>query len=140
MALLPIASKVMESLIDDHIRLYIDKQTVLAPQEHGFRPGHSCTTNLLTAMEDWTQAVDHNTPVDVVYLDFSKAFDRVNHKVLLRKLSEMGIGGNLHRWLTDYLSGRSYQVRVNRTCLLHYMPPAGYHRVPFWGLFCFYYL
>ena len=66
-------------------------------------------------MKDWTQAVDHNTPVDVVYLDFSKAFDRVNHKVLLRKLSKMGIIGNLHRWLTDYLSGRSYQVRVNGT-------------------------
>ena len=68
----------------------------LPPEQHGFISGKSCTTQLLEYMEDITQAIDNGDDVDVIYLDFCKAFDRVPHTRLLRKLHGYGIRGELY--------------------------------------------
>jgi hypothetical protein len=63
--------------------------------QHGFRKGHSCATQLIEVMEQWTEDVDKKNSIDVKYLDFQKAFDTVPHKRLIHKLKGYGISGNI---------------------------------------------
>ena len=70
---------------------------------------------MLEALNDWTAYVDKNIPVDVVYLDFSKAFDRVSHRKLCYKLRTVGIHPRIIDWIRAFLSERTYRVRINRT-------------------------
>ena len=72
----------------------------------------SCKTNLTEFLEFVTSHLDHKTPVDAIYLDSSKAFDKVPHKRLLLKLKVIGIKGQLLEWISDWLSSRSQQVQV----------------------------
>ena len=111
--MLSCVSKVLEGLIDDHIRSHLVATNFLSPAQHGFRSAHSCTTNLLLAQESWSQAIDSGGGVDVVYLDFAKAFDRVDHTILLHKLAGCGVSGSLLAWLQDYLRNRKFRVRVH---------------------------
>ena len=114
-ALLSSVSKVLEMLVHDCLSSHLESNNFLSPDQHGFRKGRSCTTNLLTAADDWTKAADHHWPVDVIYFDFSKAFDRVNHTVLYRRLQELNIQDPLLSWLKSYLANRSFRVRVNNS-------------------------
>ena len=70
----------------------------------------SCVTQLLSVLHDVGLNLDRNIQTDVIYLDFSKAFDIVDHNILLAKLNAYGISGNLLSWLTNYLSGRFQRV------------------------------
>ena len=119
-ALLSLLSKVMESIIDDGIRKFLNISNFLTPEQHGFRKGRSCLTNLLSATDDWSKEADSGNSVDVIFLDFSKAFDKVPHSRLFEKLENCGITGRLLSWLKDYLTDRSYQVRVNRELSSHH--------------------
>ncbi|KAJ3651470.1 hypothetical protein Zmor_017508 [Zophobas morio] len=73
------------------------------------------TTNLLQCIDDWTKAFESRIPVDVIYLDFSKAFDRIPKRRLLLKLRSYGVTGTLLSWIEAYLSTRSFKVRVGQT-------------------------
>ena len=68
---------------------------------------------MLTAIDYWTKALEQRIPVDVVYLDFKKAFDSVPHTRLLTKLQAYGIGGKLYNWLCNYFIGRKQKVVLN---------------------------
>ena len=71
----------------------------------------SCLTNLLSFLEDVTsKAIDEGKPLDVIYLDFSKAFDKVPHKRLLHKIESQGISGNVATWISEWLSDCKQQV------------------------------
>ena len=83
------------------------------PNQHGFTTRKSCITQLLTAMEHWTQSLDSGTCTDVIYLDIKKAFDTVPHARLLTKLKAYGIRGDLLQWITNYLTGRKQCVVLN---------------------------
>ena len=75
--------------------------------------GKSCVTNLLEFLEDITQAIDNGDDVDIICLDFCKAFDKVPHKHLLQKLHGYGIRGKIHGWVKEFHSGREQRVIVN---------------------------
>lgn len=111
-ALLSIISKVLESLVDDYLRAYLHRTEFFTNQQHGFRTGHSCTTNLLLAQDSWTSSVDAGQGIDVIYLDFAKAFDSVDHSILLRKVRLTGVPSTISDWLGNYLADRSFHVRV----------------------------
>ena len=81
--------------------------------QHGFVPGKSTTTALLSYTNDLTFSIDNGRCVDVVYLDFSKAFDSVRHDYLINKLSKVGIRDHLLSWLIDYFSNRTQIVNVH---------------------------
>ena len=79
----------------------------------GFVCNKSCLTNLLENFEDWTSAVDQGYGADVVYLDYSKAFDSVPHHRLISKLEAYGVCGNLSLWLSNFLTDHFQRVVVN---------------------------
>ena len=81
--------------------------------QHGFLPRKSCMTQLLCALNDWTEALDRGKSVDVLYLDFKKAFDSVPHARLLKKVQAHGFRGDLFNWIQDFLKGRKQRVSVN---------------------------
>ena len=99
-SLLPIVSKVLERCIFNNIRDHLFQRIHI--NQDGFLPGKSCVTNLLDALEYIGSILDQGGQVDTIYLDMSKAFDRINHQRLLHKLTNSGIGGNLLKWFQSY--------------------------------------
>ena len=105
--------KVLESILRDNIVNHLNTHTLLLQSQHGFTKGKSCLTNLLSFLEDVTKAIDEGKPLDVIYLDFSKAFDKVPHKRLLHKIESHGISGNVAAWIGEWLCDRKQQVVLN---------------------------
>ncbi|MCP3668106.1 MAG: reverse transcriptase family protein, partial [Gammaproteobacteria bacterium] len=104
--------KTMEDIIDRAMKSHLAKYRLLSTAQHGFLAKHSCTTQLLECVNDWTLALSRKSPVDVVYLDFSKAFDSVSHAKLLHKCEQYGFTGKLLAWIRAFLVGRYMRVRV----------------------------
>ena len=105
--------KLMESVIRDHIMDFFTGNNIISESQHGFVPGRSCSTQLLECLDRWTNALDQGKSADVVYLDFSKAFDSVPHQPLIRKLHALGIRGKILDWCESFLVGRRQRVVVN---------------------------
>ena len=112
-SLLPIVSKVLERCV--FTRLYIHLKCLITDLQHGFMKNRSCVTQLLSVLHAIRLNLDKNIQTDVIYLDFAKAFDSVDHKILLAKLKAYGISGQLLSWLADYLSGRVQRVVLEGT-------------------------
>lgn len=105
--------KLLEHIILKHITTFLAHERVLSPCQHGFRQGMSTVTQLLELIHDLSLSVDHQKQTDLIMLDFSKAFDRVPHTKLLKKL-EATIGkGPISDWIKDYLSNRSQYVQIH---------------------------
>ena len=92
----------MESRIREVWKFW-DERKLILPSQLGFIPGSSCTSQLLQSLDDVTSAVDQGQLIDVVYLDFKKAFNSVPHVRLLGKLSALGIKGTLNDWICSFL-------------------------------------
>jgi len=80
--------------------------------QHGFRQGRSCETQLLLTIHDLAKNLDNNLQTVVIFLDFAKAFDKVDHSCLLHKLDHYGIRGDLLFWLENFLTQRTQRVIV----------------------------
>ena len=104
----------MESILRDVIVSHFNDNHLYAECQHGFRKRRSCITQLLEVIEDLTQILDSKEPIDIVYLDFRKAFDTVPHERLLNKLQAYGIVGNVSRWIRQFLIGRCQSVHVGK--------------------------
>ena len=105
--------KVFESILKDGITEFFATNHLLADEQYGFRAGRSCATQLLFAMDNWTDALQQGIPIDVIYLDFSKAFDSVPHQRLLVKLKAYGVQGKLLNWIEAFLTHRQQRVVIN---------------------------
>ena len=97
----------LDALLD-----FTEKNDIISCEQHGFQKKCSCTTQLLECIADWTKAYEDKTRggTDVIYLDFSKAFDSVPHQRLIYKLHQLGIRGNLLQWIKAFLVGRRQRV------------------------------
>ena len=105
--------KVFERVLRAKIVEYIESNNFLSPDQHGFRSGHSCLTQLLTHFQLILDILETGANADVLYLDFAKAFDKVDHKRLLRKLKSIGISDKVLNWLNSFLSNREQTVIIN---------------------------
>ena len=92
---------------------HLENLHLIYESQHGFRRGRSCLSNILTFLEKATKAVDDGLSLDVIYLDLAKAFDKVPHERLLRKLVSHGIEGEVWHWLENWLKGREQRVCID---------------------------
>ena len=111
-SLTSVCCKVIESIIKDDLVLHLKTNNLVNPSQHGFTKNRSCTTNLLEFLEDVTKEVDSGKNVDVVYLDFAKAFDKVPKVRLLNKLKAHGVEGDVAAWIEAWLTDRKQRVVV----------------------------
>ena len=111
-SLTSVVCKAMERVIRDRIMSHLLEHRLLDQEQHGFVPRRSCTTNLLESADLLTKVFADRGWLDVLYLDFAKAFDTVSHRKLLVKLEAYGISGNILRWIRQFLSNRKQRVVV----------------------------
>ena len=112
-SLTSVVCKLMETLIRDSLVTHMEENHLVCHQQHGFRAGRSTTTQLLSTLEVWTRILDEGGCVDTVFMDFMKAFDKVPHRRLLRKLEGYRVTRNVLAWIDDFLSERHRRVVVN---------------------------
>ena len=112
-SLTSVVGKLLETLIRDHMVEFLVKHKLINTSQHGFLKARSCLTNLLCFLEEITKWVDDGSPVDVVYLDFQKAFDKVPHQRLLLKLKAHGIVNDVINWIEKWLTHRRQRVIVD---------------------------
>ena len=102
--------KVFESMLRDSIVGHLKENKLIRDSQHGYMKNRSCLTNLLQFLETVTDYIDKGYPIDVIYLDFQNAFDKVPHRRLMHKLTALGIGGKVWNWIRDWLLGREQRV------------------------------
>jgi len=112
-SLISVPCKIMECIIKDDSISFLEAFKKLNSYQHGFTRKRSCLTNLLELLEAWTQALDEGYGVDVVFLDYRKAFDTVPHKRLIEKLKSFGLNVQLVEWIAEFLRDRKLRVRVH---------------------------
>ncbi|GAB0208567.1 mitochondrial enolase superfamily member 1 [Grus japonensis] len=103
----------MEQLILGVINKHVEEKKVIGSGLHGFTKGKSCLTNLIAFYDGTTGWVDEGRAVDVVYLDFSKAFDTVSHNILIDKLRKCGLDEWTVRWVENWLNDRAQRVVIS---------------------------
>ena len=112
-SLLPICGKMFEKLIFNEMFKIFNENNLISPKQSGFTPGDSCINQLISITHEIYESLDAWLEVKSVFLDISKAFDKVRHEGVLFKLSQNGISGNLLKLLTDFLKNRKQRVTLN---------------------------
>ena len=97
---------VLETIIKEWIQKYLDANEILKTSQHSFRPFRLCLTKLLSFLDYVTEQLDAGEAVDIIYLDFSKALDKVPHMRLVHKMLEYKIHCHLVNWVENWLSNR----------------------------------
>jgi hypothetical protein len=105
-----IAAKILDNIVADE--LFDRFESKIIPQQHGFFRKRSTVTNLANYTEKLQRSLDKTSQTDVIYTDFSKAFDKVNHHRLIKKLRDFGIGGVMLKWMESYIVGRTQFVQI----------------------------
>ena len=112
-SLTSVICKLLESIIRDHIMDFLIKHKLINSSQHGFLKSKSCLTNVLCFFEEIAKWVDEGSPVDIIYLDFQKAFDKVPHQRLILKLKSHGIGISILNWIEQWPTDRRHRVVVD---------------------------
>lgn len=114
-SVLPVVVKIFEKLIHRQLYDYLMENNILSANQFGFRPHHSTQDVLVSIVEKWRKSLDSDDLVGALFVDLSKAFDMVDHDILLRKLWSYGVVGDEHAWFRSYLvSNRRQIVRINK--------------------------
>ena len=105
--------KTLEHILHNNRLKFLTINSKISSLQHGFRKGHSCQTQLLTTVHDWSRSKDSGNSTHAVFLDFAKAFDSVPHQRLFLKLESVGIRGKLLQWIRNFLLDRYQQVLID---------------------------
>ena len=112
-SLTSIIVKLIEDIIRNKITKHLEENTLLLNSQHGFQRNRSCISNFLEFYDKVSQDYDFYKSLDIVFLDFKKAFDKVSHNKLLSKLKNYGIDGKLLKWIKNWLKDRKQRVVIN---------------------------
>ena len=112
-SLTSVPSKILEHIIASNIMDHLDKHNILYEYQHGFRSKRSCETQLIMTIQDLAESLNKKKQIDMIILDFAKAFDKVPHNRLIAKLSHYGLHTNVINWIKDFLSDRKQRVMID---------------------------
>ncbi|CAM5166679.1 unnamed protein product [Natator depressus] len=112
-SLTSVPGKIMEQVLKESTLKHLEERKMIRNSQHGFTKGKSCLTNLIAFYDKITGSVDEGKAVDVLFLDFSKAFDTVSHSILARKLKKYGLDEWTIRWIESWLDCRAQRVVIN---------------------------
>ena len=104
--------KQLEHIIAGYLRQVWDKNDWLYKRQHGFRPGYSCESQVITVCQNTADSLDEGVGIDAIIIDFSKAFNLVPHDRLLMKLAASGVDSRVVVWVKEFLVGHTQWVRV----------------------------
>ena len=107
--------KIFERVVREKLVNYLEENKIIHENQHGFRKNCSCLTQLLSHTDKILEYCSKGAEVDTIYVDYAKAFDKIDHDILLKKLKLYGIDGKYHRWITNFLVGRKQFVFVDNT-------------------------
>ena len=133
-SLLPICSKIFERIIYNNTYNYLIDNNLISQNQSGFKRGDSCINQLISITHDILNSLDEGLEVRGVFLDISKAFDKVWHEGLIYKLQQNGISGELLNILIDFLSNRKQRL-VMVEALTGLMLKLLYHKAQSWDLY-----
>ena len=112
-SLISIVVKLLECFIYIKTSSLLSENNSLTSSQRGLQSKHSCQTQLLQVVKDWSSTINRNYRTHAIFLDFSKAFDSVSHERLLLKLEHIGIHGCLLNWICSFLIGREQCVIID---------------------------
>ena len=112
-SILPVMSKVLEKVVSSQLSTYLEENNLLSKYQFGFRKDHSTIACLLNIVEDIRDNIEKGKQTGLVSIDLSKAFDTVDHGILLTKLKLMGLQPAAMKWFENYLQGRKQRVKYN---------------------------
>ena len=112
-SVLPVLSKIFERHILKTLSEYLYTNNLISDSQSGFRSKHSCSTAMQHLYSQWIESQKSRHSLVLLFLDFRKAFDTVNHNLLIKKISSLGISGHLLSLLNSYLAGRTQCVKIN---------------------------
>ena len=107
--------KISEKVVRQDIIQHLDFNGLWDSRQHGSRAGRSTVSQLLCHYDTILVAMEQGHNMDTIYLDFSKAFDKVDHSILLQKVKNVGICGNLGNWIGSFLLNRTQSVKVGNS-------------------------
>jgi hypothetical protein len=114
-SILPIFSKIFERVMYNRLLSYLDAKKILTQNQYGFREKHSTYMALLSLVDDISEEMNNKNYSIGIFIDLSKAFDTINHKLLIAKLNHYGIRGMVLDWFVSYLTNRTQTVNINNT-------------------------
>ena len=112
-SVISVVAKVFERIVYDQLYNFLSTEGIISDQQSGFRSLHSTVSALLEATDSWAFNIDRGYVNAVVFLDLKKAFDTVDHEILLAKMSRYGIQGTSLDWFKSYLTNRTQRCSVN---------------------------
>ena len=112
-SLTSVVCKLLEHIIVSAVMHHFEENIILTDNQHGFRRGRSCETQLLELVEELATNLESGKQTDILITDFSKAFDKVNHSLLLHKLQHYGVQGTTTTWIANFLNNRCQAVVVS---------------------------
>lgn len=107
--------KMLEHIVAGYLRRFLSDKNLLSDNQHGFRQGLSTVTQTVLSVHEFARVLDMSGQTDVVFFDFSKAFDKVPHGRLLYKMECMGVPFRIIRWIQAYLKDRRQYVEINKS-------------------------
>ena len=112
-SILPIISKVFEKEVFQQLYHYLKVNSILSKSQSGFRPLHSTVSALIQMCDDWSDNMDKGKLTGVFFLDIRKAFDLVDHSILLQEVQFYGVADRELMWFKSYLTARQQQCLIN---------------------------
>ena len=112
-SLLPQFGKLLEKIIKERLTTFLNENDIITKHQFGFRESHSTELAITSIHDDLLENLDNNSITCTIFLDLAKAFDSVDHEILLRKLEKYGIRGVALKLMTSYLENRQHKTKCN---------------------------